>query len=64
MFEDFTYITDEMFLSNYWLEEKVVCQHCQGKGIIALEVTGESIPCPYCQGKGLIKRRQMNTTCS
>jgi DnaJ-class molecular chaperone len=58
MFEDFTYITDEAFLENYWWEEQVICPHCQGKGRIYLETENESVPCKFCQGKGIIKRKQ------
>ncbi|CAO5050793.1 hypothetical protein [Microcystis aeruginosa] len=58
MFEDFSYITDEAFLKNYWWEEKVICPHCQGKGRIHLETENESIPCKFCEGQGIIKRKQ------
>ena len=58
MFEDFTYITDEAFLENYWWEEKVICPHCQGKERIYLETENESVPCKFCEGKGIIKRKQ------
>ncbi|CCI15216.1 Fructose-bisphosphate aldolase [Microcystis aeruginosa PCC 9806] len=58
MFEDFTYITDEAFLEDYWWEEQVICPHCQGKGRIYLETENESVPCKFCEGKGMIKRKQ------
>jgi DnaJ-class molecular chaperone len=61
MFEDFTYITDEAFLEDYWWEEKVICPHCQGKRRINLETEGESVPCKFCQGKGTIQRKQDGT---
>ena len=64
MFEDFTYITDEAFLENYWWEEKVICPHCQGKGRIHLETENESVPCKFCEGKGIIKRKQEETNYS
>ncbi len=57
MFEDFTYITDEKFLSNYWLEEKVVCRLCHGTGKVSNQ-ENKLIICPVCQGKKMIKRRQ------
>lgn len=56
MFEDFTYITDEIFLSNYWLKERVICQPCQGSGAIAAENSNRKIPCRFCEGKGTIER--------
>ena len=58
MFEDFTYITDEAFLEDYWWEEQVICPHCQGKGRIYLETENESVPCKFCEGKGMIQRKQ------
>ena len=64
MFEDFTYITDEAFLENYWWEEKVICPHCQGKGRIYLETENESVPCKFCEGKGIIQRKQEETNYS
>ena len=44
MYEDFNYITDNNFLINYWRQEKVICQKCQGEGnttIANLEVEGQ-----------------------
>jgi DnaJ-class molecular chaperone len=58
MYEDFTYITDESFLSDYWLEEPVICHHCRGKGKYFLENSSERVTCGVCKGSGKIKRRQ------
>lgn len=58
MYEDFTYITDEVFLANFWREEPIRCQHCHGQGSIASEVLKSSIPCKFCAGTGTIKREQ------
>ncbi|MDV3002166.1 MAG: hypothetical protein N5P05_003772 [Chroococcopsis gigantea SAG 12.99] len=63
MFEDFNYITDENFLSNYWLEEKVVCHSCQGTGLIINE-KNHLIICRVCLGKKMIKRSQEQIKCN
>lgn len=57
MYEDFTYITDESFLSNYWLEELVICHHCKGKRVLYLENSSRMVICEVCKGSGMIKRR-------
>lgn len=57
MYEDFTYITDESFLSNYWLEEQVICHHCKGRRKLYLENSCELVTCEVCKGSGMIKRR-------
>jgi DnaJ-class molecular chaperone len=57
MYEDFTYITDENFLSNYWLEEKVICHHCKGRGKLYLENCSDRVTCEVCKGSGSIKRK-------
>lgn len=58
MYEDFNYITDDSFLSNYWWQEKVMCQHCQGKGKSGITTTQDTSLCHSCEGTGRIKRSQ------
>lgn len=57
MYEDFAYLTDESFLSNYWLDEPVICPHCQGRRMVYLDKSSRLVVCEVCKGSGLIQRK-------
>lgn len=58
MYEDFNYITDDQFLRNYWWQEKITCQQCQGDGKLNIESNEDTISCTLCEDTGKIKRHQ------
>ena len=59
MYEDFNYITDNNFLSDYWWHEKITCQQCQGQGKV-IEAKNEGIiSCPLCEETGKVHRHKL-----
>ncbi|MEA5511517.1 hypothetical protein VB715_17225 [Crocosphaera sp. UHCC 0190] len=58
MYEDFNYITDNNFLTNYWWHEKVVCQKCKGNGKLMAADSQNMTACPVCHGTGKVQRHQ------
>ncbi|WP_013324058.1 hypothetical protein [Gloeothece verrucosa] len=58
MYEDFNYITDENFLTNYWRKEKIMCPYCQGRGKLSFDSEEELIKCHLCQGTGWVTNQQ------
>ncbi len=60
MYEDFNYITDDTFLRNYWRQEKITCQQCQGKGKLNIEPEEDITSCPLCDETGKVHRHQQH----
>ncbi|MDJ0658245.1 MAG: hypothetical protein QNJ42_02015 [Crocosphaera sp.] len=60
MYEDFNYITDDKFLRNYWWQEKITCQRCQGNGKLNLEHDENTVSCPLCEETGKVHRHQQH----
>ncbi len=60
MYEDFNYITDDKFLRNYWWQEKITCQECQGQGKLSTEGSKNTISCPLCEETGKVHRHQQH----
>lgn len=56
MYEDFNYITDNNFLINYWRQEKVICQKCQGEGKLSIEGKKNMVSCSLCEDTGIVHR--------
>ncbi|MGK7940462.1 MAG: hypothetical protein AB4062_10015 [Crocosphaera sp.] len=59
MYEDFNYITDNNFLSDYWWHEKITCKQCQGHGKVTEEKNEGIISCPLCEETGKVHRHQL-----
>ena len=56
MYEDFNYITDNNFLINYWRQEKVICQKCQGEAKLRIEGKENMVSCSLCEDTAIVHR--------
>lgn len=60
MYEDFSYIADDQFLSNYWWQEKIASKNCRGQGKLNTESEENTISRPLCEQTGKVHRHQEN----
>ncbi|MDJ0509565.1 MAG: hypothetical protein QNJ64_09975 [Crocosphaera sp.] len=59
MYEDFNYITDNNFLSDYWLQEKITRKQCQGDGKVVEGTKEDMISSALGEETGKVHRHQL-----
>lgn len=58
MYDDFSYITDEGFLENYWDKEQLLCPYCEGMGKLSFDSEVKMVKCHLCGGSGWVTHQQ------